>query len=117
MRSGYLEFTPGMVRFKVMRLLEDLDCPEVRDEELENFNFLRDSFARADEELEKVLRKFPRRFYRYFNKPAHFSLSEEKAKKLVEFLERKCGCDISEETARLRYRGKVYLVAFDFQCG
>ena len=98
-------------------MLEDETCPELSQGELSRFRMLEEAFSRADEELENALKRFPRRFYRYFNKPAYFTLSLEKAQELIRFLEGKCGYEISEKAAKVRYMGKVYLVAFEFSCG
>ena len=117
MKAEYLRFSPGVVRFKIMRLLEDDECPILHDEELRGFEALLDTFKKADEELEKAINRFPKVFYRYFNKPAYIELDGERAEGLIELLERKSGYELSERAAKIKHHGKTYLIAFEFPCG
>jgi len=118
MNPEYLKYSPALVRFKVIRVLED-EKPEgtVDRKEIEELSVPYEVFQKADEELEKAITRFPKIFYKYFNKPVLFTLDHERAFRLIDFLERKCGHELSESAAKISLDGKIYIISFEYPCG
>ena len=117
MRAEYLRYSPATIRFKVMRVLEEeRDC-ELTEEEVAGFKELIESMEKADRELEETLRRFPRYYYRFFNKPAFFTLTKDRAVELIRLLEEKSGVEMTEHPVKVGFNKKSYIISLEFPCG